>query len=140
MRKLLCVFTIFVTCFSISKAFADDMYPPTFANKLRTCSPYKDEYIFTIREIKGWRNGKCLYQKSNSSGSIETQCYFTNAQIAELSRAMKNNQYNPNQALKVKYSNGVEAIYTTGSLATNIWSKYLNMPGVCVFQRQRQEK
>ena len=131
MNKLFCSLTLIAIALS-SCAYADDMYPAEFAAKLSTCSAYRGEFLSEKREIIGWKNGKCLYQEAwdISPMNMKTQCYFSNSQIKELSAAMKNNRPS-STGLSVVYPNGMEVFYNTGTVATNLWSKYLNMPGVC---------
>ena len=106
-----------------------------FTDSLKTCTNYyenqtiklQDFTISTIREIHGWKDGKCSYKETVSAAEkkYSVNCNLSQEHINELVKTMENF----NQSSKDLDLNDFEQIQKS-SVATN-WSKYLQNPEIC---------
>lgn len=108
---------------------------PDFTESLKTCTNYyenqtiklQDLNLTTIREIHGWKNGKCSYKETVSTADkkYSVNCNLSQEHINELVKTMENF----NQSSKDLDLNDFEQIQNS-SVATS-WSKYLQNPEIC---------
>ena len=146
-----------ITGFTCAHAYNQAKFSSKFVKHFKNCDSYQEttqsEYegmnFKTERNIIGWRNGYCRFTETISSkdGAYKLNCSFTDLQVEELYKSMKNRSKTPQEytmdifALKTNPKTGketyeiVDKMTIKGNSAYVTWTKYENNPYFCIPQK-----
>lgn len=131
----LCVAAAVVAGITVVIADEDD-----FIDNLKNCTNYyenqsiilQDLKLTTVREIHGWKEGKCAYTETVSLADKDytVNCKFSQNNINELVKIMED--FNGSQENNKIDLNDYEQVQN--SSVSTAWTKYLQNPDICSVQ------
>ncbi len=146
-----------LTGLTCAYAYEQTKFSSKFIKHFKNCDSYQEtiqtQYdgnsFKTERNIIGWRNGFCKYSEtiSSSNETYKLNCNFTDLQVEELFKSMKNRSKKPQEytmdiyALVKNPKTGketyeiVDKMAIKGNSAYVTWTKYENNPYFCIPQK-----